>query len=236
METQETTKFLKLPFSFDVDRLEKDLKIIAEDQWNLHHYKMNFEGEWTSVSLYAADGDEKNIFANADASTKVEPTPVLKKCAYLKQVVEQFHCPLIAVRLLKLSAGSEIKPHQDYKLGYEDDNFRLHIPIVTNEKVEFILAGQQMMMQPGECWYTNVNYTHSVANHGKEDRVHLVIDGERNAWSDDLFFVLAPRETFNLREDQMNDQTIRRMIEELDHIGSPVSKAWIEKLKKQLKN
>ncbi|MEL6865420.1 MAG: aspartyl/asparaginyl beta-hydroxylase domain-containing protein, partial [Bacteroidota bacterium] len=128
-----------------------------------------------------------------------------------------------------------IKPHRDFRLGYEDDNFRIHIPITTNDQVSFVLGGEQLRMLPGECWYTNVNFTHSVANNGSTDRVHLVIDGERNAWSDELFFSLAPRAQFNLPEDrQAYKQHILETIKGLKEIGTPKAEEMIRELEKRL--
>jgi len=234
MKKSSPTKYLKLPFLFNGEKLAKELASIMDKEWAPHHYRMSYSGEWASMSLYAEEGDEQNIFAAANTNAPIKETVLLKHCPYFRQVIQHFECPLLVVRLLRLGAGSEIKPHRDHKLGYEDDNFRLHIPIVTNEDVNFILDGEQITMLPGECWYTNVNYIHSVSNKGATDRVHLVIDGERNAWSDELFFSLAPKESFNLKDVLDSAETIRRMIEELEHLEESASKPLIEELKQKL--
>ena len=232
MKKQPTTKYLKLPFQFDRIKLEKDLKHVARTEWMPHHYTHNYDGQWNSLALYAAEGDEKNIFATPNSGA--QETAILKDCLYFKEVINQFKCPLQSVRLLRLTSGSVIKPHEDYCLGYENDNFRLHIPIVTNSLVEFKLDGEQLKMLPGECWYTNVNFTHSVANKGEIDRVHLVIDGERNDWSDQLFFSLAPKESFALK-DEHSKETIKMMISELQKNKTAASKNLISKLEEKLK-
>ena len=90
-------------------------------------------------------------------------------------------------------------------------------------------------MQPGECWYTNVNYVHSVSNGGSTDRIHLVIDGRRNEWSDRLFFSLAPKESFLQKKEQaFEPATIRLMIEELRRQDGEGAKALIKELEQQL--
>ncbi len=231
---KKTISYLKLPFLFEKEALLKDLKTISEEMWLPQIYKMNYDGEWTSLALFARDG-ENNTFAFGNADGELKETIALKKCDYFRQVISTFQCPLISVRLLKLNAGSVIKAHQDFKLGYEDNNFRIHIPITTNERVEFILDGERLKMLPGECWYTNVNFVHSVANRGTQDRVHLVLDGERNDWSDKLFFSLAPRERFNLDESQSSKETRERIIEELKNINGLNSKELIEQLENDLK-
>lgn len=182
-----TTKYLQLPFQFNKQKLLEDLNKIIDSDWISHHYTHNYLGEWNSIALYAEFGDASNISADKMSSIKIEQTQAIKNCNYFQKVINEFKCPLLSVRLLRLTKGSVIKPHKDYQLGYENNNFRLHIPIVTNNQIEFILGGDRLKMLPGECWYTNVNFTHSVANKSTQDRVHLVIDGERNNWSDELF-------------------------------------------------
>jgi quercetin dioxygenase-like cupin family protein len=53
---------------------------------------------------------------------------------------------------------------------------RYHIPIITNENVEFDIAGEKNKMLPGECWEIHNGKLHSVSNSGSSDRVHLIID------------------------------------------------------------
>ena len=101
----------------------------------------------------------------------------------------------------------------------------------------FTLAGKKLEMKPGECWYTNVNHIHSVSNHGKTDRIHLVIDGQRNEWSDELFFSLVSKESLlTVEAAKYDSDTIRKMIVELERSNSPASKEIISSLKNQLKD
>lgn len=224
---------LKLPFRFDVARLRHDLNTVASTQWKPQVYTMNYEGDWQSIALYA-NGGAADTFAYGQASSDFGETEIVKHCPYFREVVATIEAPLISVRLLKLGAGAVIKPHRDFCLGYEDNNFRLHIPIVTNPAVSFILEGERLPMQAGECWYTNVNFTHSVTNRSAQDRVHLVIDAERNAWSDELFFSLAPRGSFGLRTLAEEAQQQRQVIAELKRQNKPELTDLIHKLEAEL--
>lgn len=196
MNNPTTTPYLKLPFNFNVEHLISNMSIINSEQWVSHFNTFGYNGEWKAISLYAHNGDARNILALDTMKTQVSETPCLKACPYFQTVINTFKFPILSARLLKLAAGAAIKPHRDHALGYEDGHFRLHIPIITNSQIYFILNGLRLVMQPGECWYTNVNYEHSVVNRSQEDRIHLVIDGQRNAWSDALFFSLASKESF----------------------------------------
>jgi hypothetical protein len=236
MSDIQITKYLKFPIQFDQHLLMKDLNLVMADKWIPHFNTGGYVGNWNAVSLYAKDGNEQNIFASMQNSS-ISETILMKQCSYFKEVLAYFKFPILSVRLLRLEVGAEIKPHRDHELGYEDGQFRLHIPIVTNPDIEFILDGERLMMLPGECWYTNVNFIHSVANRGTIDRVHLVIDGIRNEWTDELFFSLAPKNSFEtVQEEELSDETIIRMLEELRTNPQMVNHPIIKELESKLKS
>ncbi len=231
---QVTTKYLKLPFQFDHEKLVNDLALVVDSNWISHFNTNGYDGEWKAVSLYSPNGETTNIFALSTSNSTASETPILKECSYFKEVIESFKCPILSARLLRLGVGAEIKPHRDYELGYEDGTFRIHVPITTNANVQFVLDGTELTMLPGECWYTNVNHVHAVKNSGKSDRVHLVIDGQRNEWSDQLFFSLAPEESFQPEPQHDSPGTIQRIIEELQHSDAPIAQQMIAELKQKL--
>lgn len=232
---QHTTKSLQLPFEFDTEKLLHDLSLILESKWIPHFNTNGYNGAWKVIPLYAKNGDASNIFAHSNDEAVMLETPLMKDCAYFKKVIDSFQCPILTARILKLDVGAEIKPHRDHELGYENDNFRIHIPITTNEDVSFVLDGERLKMLPGECWYTNVNYVHSVANRGKTNRVHLVIDGERNQWSDDLFFSLAPKESFfPIAEEEMPLETMKQMMIALEERSEPAAKQMMAELEEKI--
>ncbi len=179
-----------LPFRFSPDRLLADLGLVRDDEWVRHFNKSVYEGEWSGVALRSVGGKSRQLYTHPDARDALAGTDVLSRCAYFQEVLAEFQCPLITVRLLKLKARSSIKRHQDFNLGYEDGEVRLHVPIITDPRVEFYVDEQLVPMQVGECWYTNVNLTHHVENAADIDRVHLVIDCVVNEWLDAYF---APR-------------------------------------------
>jgi hypothetical protein len=56
------------------------------------------------------------------------------------------------------------------------------VPVSTEAGVEFYLDGELMPMEPGECWYLNLDLPHRVQNLGTQDRVHLVVDCVVDDW------------------------------------------------------
>jgi hypothetical protein len=109
-------------------------------------------------------------------------------------VLDAFECELSCVRLLKLAAGSSIKEHRDDGLSAVHGEARVHIPIVSDDDVEFFLDGELVPMQVGEAWYLDLELPHRVDNRSDRDRVHLVIDCIVDAWLDDLLRAASPAE------------------------------------------
>ncbi len=229
----EVVKFLKLPFNFNIDKLEQDLSSLEKLDWSNHFNKNGYSGTWSSIPLLSVDGELSTISVPLNEEKLLE-TKALKVSKYFKEVLRTFQTPIISARLLKLKKGSEIKPHKDHNLGYEDGCFRIHVPIITHEKVNFFIEEKRLNMLPGECWYTNVNHTHSVSNFSEIDRVHLVIDLERNEWSDSIFFSLCKKEQLLSKPTISYEiDTVKRMISELQHQNTETSKELIASLKKQ---
>jgi hypothetical protein len=128
----------------------------------------------------------QTIYADPSRSD-FEDTPMLAGSLYFRQVLAAFACPLHAVRLMRLAPGSVIKEHHDHDLSFEQGMVRIHIPVVTNEGVDFRLNGARVAMPAGSSWYLRLSDPHSVANRGASDRVHLVIDAVVNDWVAALF-------------------------------------------------
>lgn len=175
---------LKLPLHFDPIRLRDDLLRLESTEWTDHFVKGNYEGSWSVIPLRAPAGETHVIrMIYSDPSCReFADTPFLDACPYFREVLSAIQAPLGAVRLMKLAAGSVIKEHRDHDLAYEYGAMRLHIPVVTNPDVEFLLNGERAVMNAGECWYLRLSDPHAVANRGSADRVHLVIDAEVNDW------------------------------------------------------
>jgi hypothetical protein len=107
---------------------------------------------------------------------------MLHQCPYFREVLDAFQCPLHAVRLMRLTPGSQIKEHTDLDLSVEDGTARIHIPVVTNAGVEFYLNKSRVVLEAGSAWYLRLSDPHSVFNRGDSDRVHMVIDAVANDW------------------------------------------------------
>ena len=178
---------LQLPFHFDPHLLQGDLAVIPPEAWTPHYNTADTGGDWSGVALRAPTAQAQALHAGTADAESFTDTPLLARCPYVREVLATFACPLKTVRLLRLTPGSVIREHSDPGLRYEDGEARLHIPIRTNPEVEFYVAGERLHLEVGSCYYINTSLPHRVSNRGSEDRIHLVIDAEVNAWVDAMF-------------------------------------------------
>ncbi|MFY7908859.1 MAG: aspartyl/asparaginyl beta-hydroxylase domain-containing protein [Emticicia sp.] len=232
--------FIKFDLMFDHKRLIEDLETCKQYEWVLHFNKNDYTGTWKTISLRSVSGHETDNFPTPNEA--FQDTPLLANCPYFNEVIQFFQCPKEAVRLLALSPQSYIKEHTDHRAGYENRNFRIHVPLQSNEKVEFVVNNQQLPMKIGECWYANFNLPHSVRNDGENERIHLVIDCLSNEWSDKFFadagydfnektVLVGP--TFS--DNYTYDRSVKlQMIEQLSQMDTDAARNIISQLKTEL--
>jgi hypothetical protein len=213
--------FSKLPISFSIDKLQKELAICEMDLWTPHFNANRYEGNWTSVSFRSQSGLVNDITSFANKAYK--NTSLLDRCPYFKQIINWFQCEKEAVRLLRLGPQSEIKEHVDNDTSYEDGFFRIHIPILTNSEVFFYVDKKRVVMNMGECWYANFQLPHSVENKSTEPRIHLTLDCVRNDWSDKLFTDMGFDINFSKEKIQYSDEVKQQIIAELSRNPSEVN-------------
>lgn len=97
-------------------------------------------------------------------------------------IEEKMKCKIKNLMFYAMLPGGDIPPHRDMVGNVGFGGLRLHIPIVTNDKVNFVVAGKKVVMGVGELWALDTSYTHSVSNFGNDNRIHLVMDVIVNDW------------------------------------------------------
>jgi quercetin dioxygenase-like cupin family protein len=219
----------QLPFHFKQDRLQSDLKKCREFKFSKNYIAENYDGNNYILPLRSIDGELNRIAALPDNLSRYKNTVALENCEYFQEVISSFECDKESIRLMNLPPGAVINTHTDHKSGYEDGMFRIHVPILTNDQVYFMLEEERLHMKAGEVWYANVNLPHSVQNRGTTDRVHLVIDCIRNDWSDQLFKSMGY--DFDLenieKEEVLSESTIQNIIREIELQNNPAMKQFL---------
>ncbi|WP_443937131.1 aspartyl/asparaginyl beta-hydroxylase domain-containing protein [Pedobacter sp. MW01-1-1] len=222
-------KYIQFPFQYEAALLKQELVICLQMNWNNHFNSKDYNGDWKSIALRSSTGNENDIYSNYGV-TSYTNTGLLAQLPYIQSIIASWNCETEAIRLMALHPNSEIRPHRDRGCNYKNGTFRIHIPIVTNDKVFFDLEGEKLFLQEGSCWYIDFENTHSIKNEGDTVRVHLVIDGLRNEWSDALFqqngYVIEQHEV-----PQYDEQTKQMMIAELEKMDTDAARQLIEQLK-----
>ena len=228
-------KYLQLPFYFDATLLKKDVESLNSTNWKLHYQTLHYDGEWSGIPLRSVMGKADDLIISPLNDSEYADTIFLDRCPYIKQILSNFKCPLMAVRLLKLNAGAIIKEHTDAELCFEKGEVRIHIPVVTDEKVEFYLDGERVTPKEGECWYMNFNLPHSINNFSNINRIHLVIDAKVNDWIKELFAsddVVVKKEI--AEKDLINDEVKKQMIENYRKMNTEKANELADKLQEEL--
>lgn len=175
---------LRLPLVINAAPLAAEAAALPARAWTRHFVPDNYRGDWCVVPLRAPAGASHPILqitSPPECKDWVE-TAHLAACPAIAAFLTQFECPLAAVRLMRLSPGSQILEHFDHDLAAQFGMARLHVPLTTSPEVEFLLNHRAVTMRSGECWYLRLADPHAVTNRAASDRIHLVIDAEVNDW------------------------------------------------------
>jgi hypothetical protein len=96
----------------------------------------------------------------------------------MEEIVEKHYPPggmVLRVVLARLPPACQIESHVDKHASFSVAH-RIHVPLVTNPKVEFIVGPERIVTQPHHAFELNNHLFHSVANRGDTARIHLIFD------------------------------------------------------------
>ncbi len=223
----------RLSLEIDPHKLNSDLLICQALQWKEHFNERDYDGSWTAISLRSRSGNAQDILA-PDSDLPFIDTSLLAQCNYFRDILDAMEFEKETVRLLRLEPGSIIKEHRDMGLAYRYGCFRLHIPIVTDTTVLFTVGGKNIPMLKGECWYADFDLPHSVVNESPNERIHLIIDGKRNAWTDQWFAASGYDFEEERKKTDLPVETKKQMIQHLKEMKTQVAKDMILKLESEI--
>ena len=166
------TPFIKLPFRFDVARLQQEVAAFPEEAWVRH--PNNLDGN-SALRLITVGGGE-----NDDVAGPMAMTPHLQSSPYLQQVLAHFGVVWSRSRLMRLGPGATVPMHTDINYHWHH-RVRLHIPVVTRPEVAFHCDDQVVHMAEGDSWIFDNWRPHKVENNSDVTRIHLVADTTGNA-------------------------------------------------------
>ncbi|WDE11299.1 aspartyl/asparaginyl beta-hydroxylase domain-containing protein [Thalassomonas haliotis] len=227
------SELLRLKLNFNVSALQRELANFQQPHWQQHFNTSVNEFGWSALPLRSPGGRIDSVLAGEATAGSYADTPYLTLSPYLQQVLESFHCPKHAVRLLALAPGAQIKRHRDHELSFEDGLARIHIPVRSHHLVEFMINDQRLNAGEGEAWYINANYPHSVNNASGITRVHLVIDCQVNSWLKNEFTQAGYRKKQRVNkygDASINDDNVLEVIARLKTLNTPGGDAMAQRL------
>ena len=160
--------FLQLPLRFDAGALAAEVLALGVECWRPH--PNGLPGN-EALTLITTGGDPDSD----EVAGPMRPTPYLKRCGYLRQVLSCLGATWGRTRLMKLSGQAEVTPHVDLNY-YWRERMRVHVPILTQPTVRFACGEAEINMAAGECWIFDTWRTHRVVNDAEQPRIHLVAD------------------------------------------------------------
>ena len=96
----------------------------------------------------------------------------------MHEIIRNWYPPggtIIRAMAAKLLAGGRIIPHRDSHPSFGAGH-RIHVPIITNPRVRFMIDGRPYQFQVGEAYEINNQKVHSVMNKGDADRINFIFD------------------------------------------------------------
>jgi hypothetical protein len=161
--------------AFDASRLAAETLMAGNAGWEMHFNSADYEGAWSGVALRTNSPHKLSLYIDRSGAS-FRDTEVLASLPYFQECIHARPFSIRAVRILKLAAGAAIHEHRDSGLSIEHDEARFHVPIVSNDRTEFVVGDAPIFLTLGECWYVNVDLPHRITNSGTTDRIHLVVD------------------------------------------------------------
>ena len=96
----------------------------------------------------------------------------------IDEIVHKHYPPggmVLRIVLARLPPQCQIDPHWDKHPSFSIAH-RIHVPLLTNPDVEFIVGTDRIAVAPHQAFELNNKLPHAVFNRGKTPRVHLIFD------------------------------------------------------------
>lgn len=181
------TPYKKVKSNLDIGKLREAVLNATEEDWYENIFRKEqggLVGEQVETILFNLNGTgtpkeiahnpEKTFFwDNAWNKWKDLVEPIVKEAitgyeGYERAFVNKCLIP-------RMRPGTTIPEHIDLSPVFNVSH-RIHIPLVTNPDVYFMIDGERCIMEEGNAYEINNKVMHSVENKGTETRIHLLFD------------------------------------------------------------
>ncbi|MBU6450679.1 MAG: aspartyl/asparaginyl beta-hydroxylase domain-containing protein [Cyanobacteria bacterium REEB67] len=127
------------------------------------------------ATLLNPTGEQENFDYRDCRSPAV--TPLLLQVPTIHDFFKASGFQIMGSRLLRLDQGTFLHEHRDFVYLEEVPRFRLHIPLITNDRAFITSPGLNVHFERGYLWKLDPKETvHSACNFGSAPRIHLMLD------------------------------------------------------------
>lgn len=122
-------------------------------------------------------------YAKNDTEILSKLKPILEKIiSNIKEFYGYENLKLTSILFTELRKGGIIPEHID-EGKMLSTNHRIHIPLISNPDVKFVLDHKDYYLEPGYGYEINNQIIHEVRNESDIDRIHMIIDLKE--WKDE---------------------------------------------------
>lgn len=166
--------------TYDVSDILERVKAYTDEQWLKESWRREkYAVHRSTQSIYLImDEDGRHTDPTEHPALAENQDILYPLLGYVRsQFAQTTESPGYFARMLfvKLLAGGAIPPHFDTGRTMRKSH-RIHLPLVTNDGVKFVVGNTTKNLLPGEIWEINNRHKHTVMNNGTEDRVHMIMD------------------------------------------------------------
>jgi len=165
----------KLICKIDKKIINDILKNIEESDWHIDDYRNKIFPDVNSIPIFhtttCGDTPPLSTIGKKPLFEKFYPLifPILDE---LKNHYNyNYHASVIA----KLRPHGTIHPHED-RGDFLTRCHRVHVPLQTNEKVVYWIAGEHYYWEVGNIYEFDNTLVHGVFNGGNQERIHLILN------------------------------------------------------------
>jgi len=159
----------RLPLRCDAARLRAEIEALPASLWGTRGGRVGVHNAAQAIFLRGR--------APAEGNLPIEDRETLAQLPYVREIIGTL-IPAAPLRCLLalLPPGAVIAPHID-QADYFAKTIRIHVPVITHERMWMYCAGRSYRMAAGELWALNNSATHAVWNgSGELPRTHLICD------------------------------------------------------------
>jgi hypothetical protein len=164
---------------FNVQPLSRAIMDLGDAAWLGNEYRQDtyeVHEQTQSIVLVFTDGSG---WPEIEVSKEAGWELLAEQAVPLMHAIIAKHYPpggtIIRAMAAKLLPGGVIKPHKDNHPSFHYGH-RIHIPIVSNPRVRFMLDGRPFRFEVGKVYEINNQKMHSVINKGKQGRINFIFD------------------------------------------------------------